>query len=404
MPPFPLYEGKVALSTVVFYLFYRFLLRKETFHRLNRAVLVGSALLSFVLPLCTITVRRPLEMAPPGVLSRLGDGSSSGIGETLHDVFAAAWLQGAVGVVFWVGVAAVLLRIGISILSTLRIIAGGEVVRKEGALRIIVTERDIDPFSWMRYIVLSRRDWERANAPILAHEKAHICRGHSVELLIVDIMAAFQWFNPAIWMLRQDLCDIHEYEADEAVLRSGVPLREYRYLLLAKAAPLSAYSVVNSFSHSVLRNRITMMSKTKSPSSRGWRLLYVLPAVCLGLGLQAKTVYVPTQSVSHALPSAEGPHEPRLPEIPVLNLSADATVEMNGRTVPISRVGELFAHSGSSTVRIVADPDLRMGVVYDLKTELRKIGVLKIIYAFPADNASGYPLPPSTPSTSASSS
>ena len=150
----------------------------------------------------------------------------------------------------------------------------------------------------MKYIVLSRKDWEGQHAPIVAHEKAHIAYRHSVDLLLVDFMSALQWFNPAIWMLRADLQELHEYEADDAVLRSGANLREYQYLLIKKAVSRSGYSVANSFNHSILKNRITMMSKSKSPLRRGLRVLYLLPLVCLGIGLQARTVYVPTDKGS----------------------------------------------------------------------------------------------------------
>ena len=133
---------------------------------------------------------------------------------------------------------------------------------------------------------------------ILAHEKAHIRYGHSVELLLVDVMAAFQWFNPAIWMLRSDLQDLHEFEADDAVLRSGANIREYQYLLIKKAVGKSGYSVANSLNHSILKKRITMMTKSKSPLSRGLRLVYILPLVCLCIGLQARTVYQPAHKIN----------------------------------------------------------------------------------------------------------
>ena len=113
-----------------------------------------------------------------------------------------------------------------------------------------------------------------------------------MDLLLVDFLSAFQWFNPAIWMLRADLQELHEYEADDAVLRSGANLKEYQYLLIRKAVSKSGYSVANSFNHSILKNRITMMSKSKSSLKRGLRVLYLLPLVCLGVGLQAQTVYV----------------------------------------------------------------------------------------------------------------
>ena len=276
---FLIYDAKVAVALLVFYLFYRFLLKKETFHRFNRFVLVGTAVLSFLLPLCIITIHKPMEMEPvvPEPVVVAADMAAQEPVPLVEPNLP--WWPVALTILFWAGVAFVLARVLISILSILRIIRQGEPVREEDGSRILVTERDIDPFSWMKSIVLSRKDWEIPHESILAHEKAHIAYGHSIEILLVDVLSALQWFNPAIWMLRADLKELHEYEADDAVLRAGADLREYQYLLIRKAVSKSGYSVANSFNHSILKNRITMMSKSRSPLSRGLRALGLLPLV-----------------------------------------------------------------------------------------------------------------------------
>ena len=314
---FLIYEGKVAVVLLVFYLFYRFLLKKETFHRFNRIVLVGTAILSFLLPLCVITIHRPAE---PGVMVMEMTAEMRELAPEVGKTFPS-WPVLMVILLFWAGVAFVLVRVIVSILSILKITRQGELVREEDGCRIVVTDRDIDPFSWMRYIVLSRKDWESNPAPILAHEKAHIGFRHSVESLLVDVLSAFQWFNPAIWMLRSDLRELHEYEADDAVLRSGTDIKDYQYLLIRKAVGKSGYSVSNSFNHSILKNRITMMSKTKTPYSRRLRALWLLPLVCLGLGLQARTVYVPTGEENHR----KG--------LIVLKIDESGTVTLDGREI-----------------------------------------------------------------------
>jgi len=251
---------------------------------------------------------------------------------------AVPWWPIALIILFWAGVAFVLARVCISILSIIRIIRRGQLIQEEEGCQIIVTERDIDPFSWMKYIVLSGKDWEGPHESILAHEKAHIGFGHSAEILLVDILSALQWFNPAIWMLRADLQELHEYEADDAVLRSGANLKEYQYLLIRKAVSKSGYSVANSFNHSILINRITMMSKSKSPLSRGWRVLYLLPLVCLGIGLQARTVYVPVDKDSEKIP-AEEQFNYFLPEVVVMKY-ADASVKPED-VIHVNRVNEI---------------------------------------------------------------
>jgi len=306
MMTFLIYEAKVAAALAIFYMFFRLLLKKETFHRFNRVVLLAATVLSFLLPFCIITVRKVVEMPPIGVGAATADTALAPVAAAP----ATPWWQVALAVLFFAGVAFVLARALVSVLSILRIIRRGEQVREEDGCRIVVTERDIDPFSWMKYIVLSRKDWEGQHAPIVAHEKAHIAYRHSVDLLLVDFMSALQWFNPAIWMLRADLQELHEYEADDAVLRGGTNLKEYQYLLIRKAVSKSGYSVANSFNHSILKNRITMMSKSKSPLMRGLRVLYLLPLVCLGLSLQAQTVFVPADKGSVKVRVAQEGAEP----------------------------------------------------------------------------------------------
>ncbi|MBO4841975.1 MAG: energy transducer TonB [Bacteroidales bacterium] len=339
MMNFLTYEGKVAVALLVFYLFYRFLLKKETFHRFNRVVLVGTVVLSFLLPLCIITIHKPLETvesAVPAAMEVMTDMPSP---DLLPVVKATApWWPMALAILFWTGVAFVLARVVISIFSVTRIIRQGERIREEDGSQIIVTQRNIDPFSWMKYIVLSRKDWEADLTPILAHEKAHVNLGHSAEILLVDVLSAFQWFNPAIWMLRADLQELHEYEADDSVLRAGANLKEYQYLLIRKAVSKSGYSVANSFNHSILKNRITMMSKSRSPLSRGLRVLYVLPLVCLALGLQARTIYVPVDKDSDFL-SVQEQFDHFLPEV-VVTKYADASVNPED-VVYVNRVNEI---------------------------------------------------------------
>ena len=345
MMEFLLYDGKVAVALLVFYLFYRFLLKKETFHRFNRVVLVGTAMLSFLLPLCIITIHKPIEVAPvvpePAIVAtELPAQELSPLVET-----AVPWWPIVLIILFWAGVAFVLARVSISILSIVKIIRRGQLVREEDGCQIIVTERDIDPFSWMKYIVLSRKDWEAPHESILAHEKAHIGLGHSIEVLLVDVLSALQWFNPAIWMLRADLQELHEFEADDAVLRGGANLKDYQYLLIRKAVSKSGYSVANSFNHSILKNRITMMSKSKSPLSRGWRVLYVLPLVCLAIGLQARTIYVPIDKDSEKIP-AEEQFEYVLNKVTVVKY-APASVKAED-VIHVNKVGDIQLTAGKN--------------------------------------------------------
>ena len=374
MLSFLIYEGKVAVALAVFYMFYRLLLKKETFHRFNRFVLVGTVVLSFVLPLCIITIHKSVEMtaAPVG---------SVAVGELVTTAPVAAttpWWPMALIILFWAGVTFVLIRELISVFSIDLIIRLGQQVREEDGCKIVVTDQEIAPLSWMRYIILSRKDWDGPHAPILAHEKAHVAYGHSVELLLVDILAAFQWFNPAIWMLRADLQELHEYEADDAVLRSGVDLKDYQYLLIRKAVGKSGYSVANSFNHSILKNRITMMSKSKSPRRRGLRVLYLLPLVCLGLGLQARTVYVPKDEDNNNIVADADDVKKNV----TINVDAEGRIVIEGKEIPLNGIADYLRSLGipgaEIGVSIEQVQDTPQDVMTGLHELLRQAGVRKV--------------------------
>ena len=281
---FLLYDLKAAALVAVFYMFYRLLLSRETFHTVNRVVLLSTAAASFVLPLCVVTIHHTVTVSPT-TGSIAAELPTMGVLEPS----AAWWQQAAVGV-FLAGVVATLAHQLWSLAQVMLLIRRSEHHRQPDGITICVTQKKVSPFSWMHYIVLSPGDYAALDAAVLAHERGHIRRRHTLDLLLVDTLTALQWFNPAMWMLRQDLRAIHEYEADAAVLSQGINMRQYQYLLIQKAVGDCGYSVVNGISHSTLKNRITMMLHKKSSSASLLKLLALVPVVGITLALNAETV------------------------------------------------------------------------------------------------------------------
>lgn len=275
------YNLRVAVVMAVFYLFYRLLLSRETFHRLNRVVLLATALLSFVLPLCIITITRTVEVGSFEIDS-LGTATDANLYITTQRIAESASLHLIIALIFGVGVLAVLAWNVASIISLRRLIKSGRPAELYGE-EVTVVEQKIAPFSWFRHIVLSEQDAEECGEMVVAHEKAHIALRHSWDLAIVNLCCAVQWFNPAMWLLRSDLKDIHEFEADAEVLRSGIDARSYQILLIKKTVGNKSYSIANSLNHSTLKKRITMMLSKKSSAGSRWKLLYTLPVVALSL-------------------------------------------------------------------------------------------------------------------------
>ena len=285
MTEFLVYDVKAAVLVAVFYLFYRLLLAHETLHRLNRLVLLGTAVVSMVLPLCVITVHHTVVVPAPAEAEVAAAAPVPMAGEVLEPL----WLT-LLCVVFFLGVVLVLTKTVLSVVRVCMLIKESELHPQPDGITLAVTSRDLAPFSWMHYIVLSRSDYASPDAAILAHERAHIRLRHSVDVLLVDVLTACQWFNPAMWLLRSDLRTIHEYEADAAVLSQGIDARQYQYLLVRKAVAAHGYSVANSLSHSTLKRRINMMTKKKTNSRQWLRALYIIPVVAASLAISARTV------------------------------------------------------------------------------------------------------------------
>lgn len=284
-----LYSLKTGACLAVFYLFYKLLLSRETFHRFNRVLLLAMLVLSFVLPCCVVTVYRDLPVAEmpvvqPDVLTAAVPTEAARTGGGFP------W-QEVLGILFVAGAAVVLLWVVFSHLRVWSIVRSGRSERLSDGMVLVRRPEAGSPFSWGRYVVVSEQDDDALLHDVLLHEEAHLRLRHSVDLLVTDLAGSLQWFNPAMWLLRRELRAIHEYEADEAVLRSGVDAREYQMLLIRKAAGRRWCSVANSFNHSKLKNRITMMLRKKSSRWNYARALVFLPLVGLALGAFAETVY-----------------------------------------------------------------------------------------------------------------
>ena len=302
---FLIYMLKTALCLSVFYLFYRFWLSKETFHRFNRMVLIGLILVAFVIPSLKVSQNFHLpqieqvferlnipeeEMEQEQDLQKMEQVTTT----TLHTQLEkersdfTILTLGNLGFLYLGGALLLLLRYIFSIVCIYRLIRYGEKECWKGEVRLVVHQQNVAPFSWKRYIVLSRQDLEEHGDEIIAHEYAHILHKHSRDLILAEICLLFQWFNPAMWLFRKELKTVHEFEADESVLKAGIDAKKFQLLLIQKTVGTRLYSMVNSFDHSSLKKRITMMLKKKSNPWKLSKYLIVFPLAAITAVLFAR--------------------------------------------------------------------------------------------------------------------
>ncbi|WP_195531796.1 M56 family metallopeptidase [Bacteroides finegoldii] len=286
MGVFFIYILKSSVCLVLFYLFFRLLLSKETFHRFNRMALLGVLFFSLLIPCIEVTTRHQVEVQQAMLsieqLLLMAELEATPVEAGAVQETVASWIQ-IVLLVYLAGILFLACRSIYSLISLFRLIHSGKREKLEKGGMLVIHHQEIAPFSWMKYIVISQKDLEENGREILIHEMAHIHHRHSIDLLLADICIFFQWFNPGAWLLKQELQNIHEYEADETVINEGVNAKEYQLLLIKKAVGTRLYSMANSFNHSKLKKRITMMLKEKSNPWARLKYLYVLPLAAIAV-------------------------------------------------------------------------------------------------------------------------
>ena len=295
------YALKSALLLTLLYGGFSALLSRETFHRFNRMLLLGIVVLSMVLPAVHITISSPapivleqyrVESAMPEVEIPAIDEKTAEVEVTKvnQQVSAGNLLKEEY---FWesmylVGLFVALacfVRRGVLLARNLR---GGLRLRDEQGNTIVVKGGTFPPFSFMHWIAINVNDYEQHRRSILTHEQAHARLGHSWDVLLLEMVQMFQWFNPFVWLLGRELKAIHEYEADEAVICQGIDAKQYQQLLVIKAVGNRLQLLANTLNRGSLKKRINMMQQQKSNRWRMLRAAFVIPVATLAVIAFAK--------------------------------------------------------------------------------------------------------------------
>ena len=298
-----LYSVKSAFVLTLLFLPYMLILRKESFFRLNRTVLLLILLLSLVLPLMNIHSlswdNQPVVQAARQQMVEVGIPVNAGM--LLPEVAVQGERNGIQ--VSWFHIVSILFVLGTLFVFFLRvsqILRMGYVIRtgslwhqREDGVMVYCHADDVSPFSWMDNIVISAKDYNENAREILLHERGHVMARHAWDLLLLALLQTMQWWNPLVYILGGSLRDVHEYEADDFVLRSGVSAKAYQLLLIKKVVGASSYTFANNFDHSLTLKRITMMQKSKSSVWMRSKVLYIIPMATLAL-----SAFATSESVS----------------------------------------------------------------------------------------------------------
>ena len=270
---YTLYSSLFLLAS---YLIYKIMLAGEKQTAVNRVIIFGLYAASFIAPALLAHGDGIAAKAVDTIAAvDFGEPEVTHIGTASSDLFTALILA------YIAGMAVTAILTLVSAVNIFIIISRGDKTPRDGYTLVTVDDGKTAPFSWGRYIVASLSDIAEAGDMIIAHELGHIRGHHWIDLVFARIICVIEWYNPAAWLMFDELKDVHEYAADEYVLVHGFNARQYQMLLIKKAAGTRFQALANSFNHSKLKKRITMMYSQKSQGVRRYRALALIPALAL---------------------------------------------------------------------------------------------------------------------------
>jgi len=265
------YLGKVNLYWILFYACYWLLLRRHTFFQWNRAYLIGSLVISFVLPLLSFAGQAPVIEPAVYVAAAIPVYISTPASESHF----GHWVQ-----FFWaiqaLGAALMLSKLFEAVQDLRAFIRDGETVHFDNYTLILLPHSETGSFSFLHWIVINRNDYENHFDLILRHETVHVMQKHSFDILFVELLKMAFWFNPVLWFYKKSFQEVHEFLADEQA-----PNREhYTKFLVAYALDTPVASLTNHFfNSSLLLTRIQMIYRNRNSQWSLGKYLIVVPIV-----------------------------------------------------------------------------------------------------------------------------
>ncbi|MBR4271929.1 MAG: TonB family protein [Bacteroidales bacterium] len=385
------YIIRVALIMAAMYLTYKIFLSKDTFHALNRAAILASVAVSFVLPLLPIPSIFAGNATPTMTTATIGMGE---ITAEIADYEPQMSFSDYLPYLMVAGAVVFFLRFLISTISiAIQAFRHKKITLRQG-VKLILSETIKSPVSWLKYIFMNNADYNENSREILVHEMAHISYRHSIDLIFIDLACCVQWFNPAVWLFRRELCAVHEFQADSVVLASGFNAKKYQTLLIKKAAGRNWNSVANSLNHSNLKKRITMMSIQKKSASTAFKALLpvAVAALCAVtfadcnsqkesmLNPVADNNWAPTLSTeSNNSSQSDGTIRVRKPDGSLTTLDeaiggkaiyiVDGERVDNSQNIPTEGISKMEVYKGVSAAKWTSDPEVGVIIITTKKAE-----------------------------------
>lgn len=396
-----MYVLQVNVGLLVFYLLYRGLLARDTFLGMRRLYWWAAWVLAFLYPLVELGVWGRTETPLQVVMADYAEAMTVVVSAVAPEEAATWSWQDGVALLWAAGASALLLRMLVQLAVVCRLAGRGKRMEWHG-VRVLAVEGDNVPFSFFRWIFVQPGNHSEGELEeILAHEQAHVCQWHSLDVVVSELLCCLSWFNPAVWLAKRCVRQNLEFLADRAVVHSGFDRKNYQYHLLRLSYGVNIGQIVNNFNVSPLKKRIMMMNKKKSRHAGALKYALLLPvAGLLVLSANAEAVAETAENVVAHWTADEGPvrmtgvvvdeNGKPLPGVTVvikgsmLGVATDAEgrfeiVSPEGKTLVFTYVGrktqEVAFDAGTTDIKVVMpveDVELNPLVAADVESILNQ--------------------------------
>ncbi|MFV0418684.1 MAG: TonB family protein [Dysgonomonas sp.] len=287
-----LYLIKASISLALFYGLYMLFLKRDTFFKLRRGYFLFAMIFSLSFPFLSIeipTAEQSETQLPTYWLSQIE------IGEIVVQEVEAPSIT--IWTVVFIAVAIIsaifAFKFLIQLLSILKLRVANDSEKISSCHIVKLTDKKVSPFSFFNWIfVNSGMHSVTELKEIIAHEKVHVKQYHSIDVILAEIICICLWWNPFVWLLKNEMKINLEYLADQGVLKAGFDTKEYQYILLQVSNKNTGIPLINNFNVSQLKKRITMMNKKRTSIVKSAKYMLAIPlgaVLLLGNAVQAST-------------------------------------------------------------------------------------------------------------------
>lgn len=345
------YLFESGISLCLFTMLYLLLLQQETFFRLNRYFLLSGLFFSLSLPLLHLHVYDPQPYMLPEItvlpyqnlLETISVYGNSVSEQVVRSISTSTWLIG----IYLAGFLFFTIRLLVRLFQIMLLVRGSKIIKEQG-MKLVVLEKDMGPFSFLSYVFVGHQlkqqvGWEK----MLVHEFEHVRQGHSFDILMLEVIAAFQWCNPFFWLLKRVLRENHEYLADQAVIRNESNPTVYKQVLLTRFMG-PQIRMANNFNYSLIKKRIKMMSKIKSSRLANIKLLtgiLVAGALIVVFACEQKEAVIMEKEQQNVVS---------------LNLGDGGVLKLSGDSNAIQSLRTLLAKNPDIDLSAVGDSELKI--------------------------------------------